>query len=76
MAVKVDHDEVTSAVIGDGPLKRPQYPKSRMADKSAVATAKRRCVSTACIACRRRKSKVWLYPAHVAVERVSSVRAR
>ncbi len=31
--------------------------KSRIAEKEA-ASAKRRCVSTACIACRRRKSKV------------------
>ena len=32
--------------------------KSRGKDKDSVASAKRRCVSTACIACRRRKSKV------------------
>lgn len=34
--------------------------KSRMRDKDAAVSAsvKRRCVSTACIACRRRKSKV------------------
>jgi len=31
-------------------------------DKEAAASAKRRCVSTACIACRRRKSKVCLPP--------------
>ncbi|KAF7512164.1 hypothetical protein GJ744_002326 [Endocarpon pusillum] len=31
--------------------------KSRTRDKEANATAKRRCVSTACIACRKRKSK-------------------
>ncbi|MCJ1465432.1 Nitrogen assimilation transcription factor nit-4 [Pseudocyphellaria aurata] len=35
-----------------------QTPKSRQRDKaSSAAAAKRRCVSTACIACRRRKSK-------------------
>jgi Fungal specific transcription factor domain/Fungal Zn(2)-Cys(6) binuclear cluster domain len=31
--------------------------KSRTRDKDASAAAKRRCVSTACIACRKRKSK-------------------
>lgn len=35
-----------------------QSPKSRQRSKELSTAAKRRCVSTACIACRRRKSKV------------------
>lgn len=37
-------------------------PRRKDKDKEAAASAKRRCVSTACIACRRRKSKVCLLP--------------
>lgn len=37
---------------------KPIKSKSRNRDKESAASAKRRCVSTACIACRRRKSKV------------------
>ena len=32
--------------------------KARSRDKDSPVSVKRRCVSTACIACRRRKSKV------------------
>jgi len=32
--------------------------KARNIDKASDNSAKRRCVSTACIACRKRKSKV------------------
>lgn len=35
---------------------------SKEKDSPASASAKRRCVSTACIACRRRKSKVAFLP--------------
>lgn len=33
-------------------------PRTDSKDSSAAGAAKRRCVSTACIACRKRKSKV------------------
>ena len=39
-------------------LSKSAKSKSRKKDKEASAASKRRCVSTACIACRRRKSKV------------------
>jgi hypothetical protein len=44
-----DHSELSAQVTGKG--------KKKGTDKGAVASAKRRCVSTACIACRKRKSK-------------------
>lgn len=40
-------------------LSKQNKSKSRKKDKEASAASKRRCVSTACIACRRRKSKVF-----------------
>ena len=44
----------------DLPAKPPSKAKSGRRDKDPPAASKRRCVSTACIACRRRKSKVSL----------------
>lgn len=52
----LDHD---GALEQDesGPLPS-SHVKARRRDKDSQAPSKRRCVSTACIACRRRKSKV------------------
>lgn len=36
----------------------PEKPKSRAKKSVDTVTAKRRCVSSACVACRKRKSKV------------------
>ena len=54
------HDDSTDSnvVSPAGSLSKSNKSKSRKKDKEASAASKRRCVSTACIACRRRKSKV------------------
>ncbi|KAL8784142.1 MAG: hypothetical protein Q9195_009166 [Heterodermia aff. obscurata] len=53
------HDDSTdnNVVSPADSLSKPNKSKSRKKDKEASAASKRRCVSTACIACRRRKSK-------------------
>lgn len=48
----------TSTTINSSSKRRKFTSKSHSTDKGSPAPAKRRCVSTACIACRKRKSKV------------------
>lgn len=49
------HDDIDQDFKADGDKKVKT--KSKSTDSDAAASNKRRCVSTACIACRRRKSK-------------------
>lgn len=58
---EADHNiiRVTNNINGSTEtVTKPAKAKSRNKDNDSAASAKRRCVSTACIACRRRKSKV------------------
>lgn len=55
--MKAEDIEARSAVdVGEAPKSIPQASKNTP-KKHASGTTKRRCVSTACVACRRRKSK-------------------
>lgn len=61
MAVKAKDEPDTSnegTIHPDAPAKTSSGAKSRKRDRDSPGSSKRRCVSTACIACRRRKSKV------------------
>ena len=62
-----DHNNVSSTESPSQPTKS----KSRKKDIDSAAASKRRCVSTACIACRRRKSKV---RAHLCLSMLAIVR--
>lgn len=69
MAVKTKDEPDTSTegtINPDAPTKPSSGAKSRKRDKDSPASSKRRCVSTACIACRRRKSKVGVAPSWLA----------
>lgn len=59
-----ENDSTTSTDEAPEPTPSSNAPGSRNKTKARRnddgQAAKRRCVSSACIACRRRKSKVWL----------------
>ncbi|KAI9705581.1 MAG: hypothetical protein M1836_006337 [Candelina mexicana] len=60
MDVQLKDEETMAEGLGEVPetAARPAKSKSRNRNKDSTVPVKRRCVSTACIACRRRKSKV------------------
>ena len=59
--VQNGEEDIGIEIVGEAvevPLKKSAKSKGRVKEEETTAQAKRRCVSTACIACRRRKSKV------------------
>jgi hypothetical protein len=71
----LDNSNGTTPEVDRGPPARSSPSttngKSKHRDKDPSGSAKRRCVSTACIACRRRKSKVSVGTKH---DRVRPIR--